>query len=81
MTTIDLSTYFDFSKISDEEYCKSKHLKVRELVIVNYKYDKEYLRENMDLVDSLGMFRSVVWIMKVIRWYHLLLQNHINMMI
>ena len=61
MTTIDLSTYFDFSKISDEEYCKSKHLKVRRVGDLSImKYDKEYLTENMDLVDSLGMFRSVI---------------------
>ena len=61
MTTIDLSTYFDFSKISDEEYCKSKHLKVRRVGDLSImKYDKEYLRENMELVDSLGMFRSVI---------------------
>lgn len=61
MTTIDLNTYFDFSKISDEEYCKSKHLKVRRIGDLSImKYDKEYLRENMEMVNSLGMFRSVI---------------------
>ena len=48
MTTIDLSTCFDFSKISDEEYCKSKHLKVRRVGDLSImKYDNEYLTENM----------------------------------
>ena len=55
----NLGSYLDFTKVDDDEYLNSKHIKV-----VKYKEYKilKYVKEalNDENIESLGLFRSVV---------------------
>lgn len=60
MKPYDCSTYFDFTRIQDDEYVKEKCIrKYQKDKYVVLKYNKNSL--NIDNIDSLGKFRSIIY--------------------